>query len=134
MILPFGEDALLVEAGGPAGIASARWAQGLAAGVRALQDGPAAIGAAIGAPIPGATSVLVPFDPERADRATVTAALERLVAGLPEEARTGGGREHVIPVTYDGPDLASVAAETGPHPADVVDLHAATVYEVLFLG
>ena len=44
---------------------------------------------------------------------------------------------HELPVRYggdDGPDLESVAEEVGHSPADVVELHAATTYEVLFLG
>ncbi len=42
-----------------------------------------------------------------------------------------------IPVRYggvDGPDLDEVAALLGMRPQDVVDLHAAARYRVLFLG
>ena len=44
---------------------------------------------------------------------------------------------HELAVRYggdDGPDLASVAEEVGLSPAGVIELHAATTYEVLFLG
>ena len=44
---------------------------------------------------------------------------------------------HELPVRYggdDGPDLAIVAEEVGLLPAEVIELHAATTYEVLFLG
>jgi UPF0271 protein len=41
--------------------------------------------------------------------------------------------EHVVPVRYDGVDLAAVAAFAGLSPEDVIARHA-IVYEVLFFG
>lgn len=138
MIVPFGEDALLVELGGAPGIDAARRAQALASAIRELRAGGVTVtmaGTAVREPVPGATSVLVPFDPLVADAASVRALLARALAGLPErDFESATARDHVLPVVYDGPDLAAVAAATGLRPSAVVDLHASTTYEVLFLG
>jgi biotin-dependent carboxylase-like uncharacterized protein len=47
-----------------------------------------------------------------------------------------GGADRVaeIPVVYDGPDLAEVAAETGLSPEEVIERHAAGEYLVGWLG
>jgi KipI family sensor histidine kinase inhibitor len=133
-ILPFGDDAVLLDLREPAGIRSARRAQALARAVASLRAGDARIGP----PVPGVASVLVPFDPIGADSATVIGLLEPLLAGLSDDpAPPPGAREHVIPVRYGGaggPDLAGIAAVTGLGEDDVVTLHAGTTYEVLFLG
>jgi allophanate hydrolase subunit 1 len=100
---------------------------------------------AIGQPVAGAASVLVPVLPapagsggRRGDPESVGAALLALAAGVPADPPApADAREHVIAVRYggsDGEDLAAVATEAGLAPDDVVDLHAATSYEVLFLG
>ncbi|HEX9167224.1 MAG TPA: 5-oxoprolinase subunit PxpB, partial [Gemmatimonadales bacterium] len=44
------------------------------------------------------------------------------------------GREWVIPVRYDGPDLEWVAARTGLNPDEVVRRHSARLYTVYLLG
>ena len=43
-------------------------------------------------------------------------------------------REHVLPITYDGPDLDRVAGHAGLDPHDVVRRHLAGSYVVAFLG
>lgn len=60
-------------------------------------------------------------------------ALELPTWDLPSAAALGG-REVVLDVTYDGPDLADVCALTGLRPGDVVALHTAPAYRVAFLG
>jgi KipI family sensor histidine kinase inhibitor len=144
-ILPFGDVGLLVEMGGEAGIMAARRARVLASAIvtAAGEGAPALTG--IGQPVAGATSVLVPLSPTPAgsrrrwsDPESVGAALLALAAGVPADPPAPpDAREHVVAVRYggsDGEDLASVAAEAGLAPDDVVDMHAATPYEVLFLG
>ena len=42
--------------------------------------------------------------------------------------------EHVIPVTYDGPDLAEVAERTGLTATEVVQRHSQRVYDVYLVG
>ena len=120
MIRPFGEAALFVE------LASADHAQALAASLR--DDPPLGMVEAV----PGLASLLVELDPLTADAERVSSIIERrLGALLPLPA---SGRLHTIPVTYDGPDLESVAELTGLAPEEVVARHASTELRVLFCG
>jgi KipI family sensor histidine kinase inhibitor len=49
-------------------------------------------------------------------------------------ANTPHGRSHQIPVVYDGPDLADVAAAVGFSTDEVIALHAARNYTVDLIG
>lgn len=137
-ILPFGDAAILVELAADTSIANARRARALAAAVSALR----ASDERLGVPVPGAASVLVPFEPRAltgGEVADLVAPLIDAVTALDEEAAPDAlsSREHVLRVRYggaDGPDLDAVAAELGLTAADVVALHAGAAYEVLFLG
>ena len=142
-ILPFGDGAVLVELATTSSITNARQARALASAVAALADR----GAPLGVPVPGAASVLVPFDPLALDADTATSLLAPLLEPRPvPDPRTGprrpgagtlAGRMHEIPVHYGGeggPDLEAVAGETGLAAAEVVAIHAGTEYEVLFIG
>lgn len=120
MIRPFGEAALLVD------LASADEAQALAAALR--RDPPQGVIESV----PGLASVLVEIDPLKADLARISAALERRMLDL--DATPPEGRLHTIPVVYDGPDLAEVAALTGLAASQVVALHASGELRVLFCG
>lgn len=91
-------------------------------------------------------SVLIPFDPLALDATAARA----IVAGLetepdPRSSPRGVGRDaagraaavveiHVRYGGHDGPDLAQVASLHGLRPSDVIELHAARVYDVFFLG
>lgn len=91
--------------------------------------------AAVGAPVPTASSVLVPFDPIATDAERVTDLLVAMRASDDAAPRTPV--LHRIAVRYggdDGPDLGAVADALGVTAADVVDMHAGTEVEVLFLG
>jgi 5-oxoprolinase (ATP-hydrolysing) subunit A len=74
---------------------------------------------------------LVAFDatnpPARDD---VQAAVGRALAPATREP----GREHTVPVRYDGPDLEEVARETRIEVHEVVALHAAPTYVVATIG
>jgi KipI family sensor histidine kinase inhibitor len=133
-IAPFGDAAVLVELTGSSGVAAARRARALAAAI----DGMRRDVLALGVPVPAAASVLVPFDPRTLERAVVEAALGRVVGSMaPTPDPPGDAPVHELLVSYggdDGPDLASVAEEVGHSPAGVIELHASTTYEVLFLG
>jgi len=136
-ILPFGDAAVLVDLGGRVGIAGARRARTVAAAIDAVREADRRLGV----PVPAAASVLVPYDPRSLARGDVEALLARVLAdaSAPDGAThtRAAGREHVLSVHYggeDGADLHAVAAETGLAAEAVVALHAATVYEVLFLG
>ncbi|QKV77978.1 allophanate hydrolase subunit 1 [Amycolatopsis sp. Hca4] len=81
--------------------------------------------------VPAARTLLVRFDPAvtNADR---LGALLRRVSPV-DSAPTGAG-EVVIPVVYDGEDLADVAAETGLSVASLVARHTAGAYVSAFCG
>jgi KipI family sensor histidine kinase inhibitor len=74
----------------------------------------------------GADSLLVVLDPQQADLAAIQAI-------TPEDVRREP-RTVEIPVRYDGPDLAEVAALTGLPEAEVVRRHAGATYTVAFSG
>ena len=81
--------------------------------------------------VPGHRTVLVTVrDPgtELGDRLSEVAASAALVHE-DEPARSAS-----LPVTYDGPDVARVAASTGLSPEEVVRRHVEADYSVAFLG
>jgi KipI family sensor histidine kinase inhibitor len=70
-------------------------------------------------------------DPERVDLDD----LEQRLRGVTAEAQgRGPGRLIVLPVLYDGPDLAEVARRVSLTAAEVIDLHSGTEYRVFALG
>ncbi|MDQ3344921.1 MAG: 5-oxoprolinase subunit PxpB [Chloroflexota bacterium] len=117
---PFGEAAILVELDG------ADQAQALAASLR-TDPTPGVIEA-----VPGLASLLVELDPLFADADRVAAVIERRIVGL--DPTPLAGAMHTIPVVYDGPDLAEVAALVGLAPAEVVELHSSVEVRVRFCG
>jgi len=120
VIRPFGEAAILVELDG------ADQAQALAASLR-TDPTPGVIEA-----VPGLASLLVELDPLFADADRVAAVIERRIVGL--DPTPLAGAMHTIPVVYDGPDLAEVAALVGLEPAEVVELHSSVEVRVRFCG
>lgn len=136
---PIGDAGLLVPLGPPTDATAGR-AQAVAAAIDLARAG----APAIGRPVPAHASILVPFDPLGITlddaigfaRLAVAAADEGLASRDvgPDAAAT---TPIEIPVRYggaDGPDLAAVAELHGLRPADVIELHASAVYQVLFLG
>ena len=120
MIRPFSETALLIE------LESPERAQALAASLRATP-----IRGMVEA-VPGLETVLVELSQPGADPDALVTALEDRVASLDVAAEPG--RAHVVPVVYDGPDLADVAALAGLTTDEVVALHGAVELRVLFCG
>ena len=114
-----GEHALLVEdpPGGPAA-----WSRGLRAfaAARSIQ---------VIDVVPAAATVLVRCASSTACRELA----ERLAEVEPRAAGTGAATV-VIPVRYDGADLAAVANAAGLTVAEVVAAHCGTTYEVAFCG
>lgn len=80
--------------------------------------------------LPAARTLLVRFAPP-ASPAAVTAALTR---ARPSPAGGRAAGEVVIPVRYDGADLAEVAALTGLGEREVVRAHTETPWTVAFCG
>jgi KipI family sensor histidine kinase inhibitor len=114
-------------------VALARRAQALARSLDGLRRDDDRWGLAV----PGAASVLVPFDPLALDPADAARAVARIGRQPVMDSSRGARRVHDVPVRYGGewgPDLDAVAAAVGLTPGDVVDVHASVAYEVLFLG
>ena len=96
--------------------------------------------------IPAAETVMVLFDPARTSAAALAprlhAAAERASASTSTNTNTHAAdapssrRQPVIimPVVYDGPDLAETARRTGLSVEEVVRRHAAAEYVVAFCG
>ncbi|MEN3539686.1 allophanate hydrolase subunit 1 [Microbispora sp. ZYX-F-249] len=80
--------------------------------------------------VPAARTVLVRFEPP-ARHAMVESAI---LAVRPAGGRRATADEVVIPVVYDGADLADVAALTGLTEREVVAVHTGTLWTVAFCG
>lgn len=82
--------------------------------------------------VPGARTVLVHIDPRRlsldAARAWVVRAGDAAAAPVPEGALVE------VPIVYDGPDVAELAAILGVGPAELAAAHAACEWTVAFSG
>ncbi|MEY9989806.1 KipI family sensor histidine kinase inhibitor [Streptomyces sp. V4I8] len=117
--LPVGDDALLVE------VASGEEAQALHAELlRRRAEGSLPVREIV----PAARTVLLDglADPARLASELTTADVP------PAPARARDVVE--LPVRYDGPDLADVAAHWGVSPHEVARIHAATEFSVAFCG
>ncbi len=111
---PFGPTAVLAEVDGPASaLALATWAR--ASGVPAIEI------------VPAAETVLF-------DGIDDPAALRALLAGWTPSGDAPRGDLVEVPVDYDGPDLAVVAAAWGTDPEGVVQRHAQVEYVASFCG
>lgn len=130
---PLADSALTIALGDRAdGETSAR-VRAVAAGVRAAALAPVRDIAF------GYAAVTVWYDALHTSYAAMEAVLRPIVAAAmaPAVVASPGfpaGREHVIPVRYDGPDLPDVARRTGLAVADVIARHSARTYTVYFLG
>lgn len=76
----------------------------------------------------GARTVLVRFDPVEHSAASVVEAVTWT------SGPASAGREHVIDVIYDGPDLTDLAERTGLSVAAVIQRHSVGVYTCEFCG
>ncbi len=88
--------------------------------------------------VPAYAALTVYFDPRTGDAGAIRDALARWAdtesRGGPPPDRVPPALPVVIPVHYDGPDLAEVAARTGLTRDEVIRRHAAPTYEVYLLG
>ena len=123
-IHPLGDTALLAELGSRLDTALNTRAIGLAEALRKRRDVRQAVAAY--------ASVTVHFDPEQATHESLGAAIKRLAAKRPKMAVPG--RLHRIPVAYDGPDLAEVAAMLGLSVEAVIAAHVRPIYRVFLVG
>ncbi|MGO1050663.1 5-oxoprolinase subunit PxpB [Crossiella sp. CA198] len=117
-LLPCGAHALLVELDSAAAVQAVH-ATLRAAGLPAVVD-----------LVPAARTVLVEVRPGSAGLDQVRAVLESLDEREPPVL----GRDVLLPVVYDGPDLELVARTAGLSTAEVVELHTGATYTVAFCG
>lgn len=123
-LLPMGADAVLIEVAGTqevltlgAALRTAPWRERVAETV------------------PAARTVLVRVHDPR-ELPAVRSGLAELLAATEVGTTTqeGGGEPVVLPVVYDGPDLAEVARLTGLDEQEVVRAHTGTSWRVGFIG
>jgi len=108
-----------------------------------VDDGPspAALAAAVtaaGSPavvevVPAAVTVLIRTTPG-ADLADVARLVHECAGRADDVDPAGGAEELVVPVVYDGQDLADVAEHTGLAVPDVVAAHTGQLWTVAFCG
>ncbi len=130
---PFGEAACQVMLGDPLDPQTLARVHALARRVEADRG----TGGAWGAPVPGITTLLVPFDPRAWSREEAEDQLAGLLGDLDEDAVPAPTTTHRILVRYGGeagPDLFEVADRLGLTPMQVIELHASMCYTVYILG
>ncbi|QFU87267.1 Kinase A inhibitor [Amycolatopsis sp. YIM 10] len=81
--------------------------------------------------VPAARTVLVRFDP---GRTTFERLVDEIAGRSLEPPARRRGEELVVPVHYDGEDLAEVASRAGLSEAEVVRRHTGAEYRVAFCG
>ena len=114
-----GEDALLLECGSQAAVQAA-----YAEALRRRDEGDLACRDIV----PAATTVLLDGLPDRDD------VRDGLGSWPDDPPGAGTGRLVELPVTYDGPDLATVASHWGIDPDQVAERHRALEFTVAFCG
>jgi KipI family sensor histidine kinase inhibitor len=131
-IVPLGDSALTITVGDRVDPETMRRVRALAAGIRAAALAP------VQEIVIGYAALSVWYDALHTDHAAMVAALQPILSGdaVPSAAgmTVAPSREHLIPVTYDGLDLADVAQRTGLTVSDVVARHSERWYEVYLLG
>ncbi len=83
--------------------------------------------------VPGYAAVTVHYRPHQVRFAELSARI-RAALEAAEEIELPPGRDHVLPVLYDGPDLAFVAEHARLSAEDVVGLHSGADYLVYMIG
>lgn len=119
VLRPAGSHAWLAEIGTPGEVAA------LAGALRAMRP------PRLREIVPGHDTLLLVWDGQRLPAGDVERLLDT-ARGSPAAAPTRAAL--TIPVEYDGPDLAAVAATVGCSPEEIVRRHSAPEYRVAFLG
>lgn len=128
-VAPLGDGALTVTLGHVVDLALNARVHALAARLRA-----AAL-AGVTDVVPAYAALTLFYEPLHQDADALLAHVAAILAEpAPEPAPATGGREHRVPVVYDGPDLSEVAARTGLTADEVAARHAGRVYTVFLLG
>jgi KipI family sensor histidine kinase inhibitor len=133
VIVPLGDSALTITLGDRVEPSVAARVRALAADIRGATLSPVRDIAL------GYAAVTVWYDALHTDYAAMVVALEPILAAattrpMSAATRASIGRDHVISVRYDGPDLEEVARRTGLSPSEIVARHSGRSYTVYFLG
>jgi KipI family sensor histidine kinase inhibitor len=123
-IQPLGDTALLAELGTRLDTALNTRAIALATALKKRRD--------VRQAIASYASVTVHFDPDQATHDSLAAAIKRLAVKRPPISEPG--RLHRIPVTYDGPDIETVAERLKLSPEEVAEIHTRPIYRVFLVG
>src|ERR1700693_4422981 len=115
---PLGDSGLLAELGTRVDTALNTRAIALAAALKKRRD--------VRQAIAGYATVTVQFDPDQVSHDSLAAAIKRLAAKRPPMAEPG--RLHRIPVTYDGPDIETVAQRLKLSPEKIAEIHTQPIY------
>lgn len=126
LIMPLGDSALLVRFSDQLTDAANRAAIAL---VRALEAEPIA---GVEEVAPNLVSVLLRYDPARAEAAAIAGEVRLRLSAPPRAAGEGGG--WTIPVRFDGPDIEAVAQALGLDRAGFIAAHNASKPRVLATG
>jgi len=126
-LLPMGDAAILVETDDIDAVLA------IDAALAPLAEAGEGVWAEVDDLVPAARTLLVVARPTT-DLAALDRAVRAAAAGARRGQAPGEGRVIEIPVRYDGPDLADVAALTGLSPEAVVAAHTATPWRVGFGG
>lgn len=127
-VAPLGDGAVTLTLGDRVDAALARRVRALAAAIRAARLD------AVHDVVPAYAALTVFYDPLHVDHEVMAARLLAVADRADHAPAPAAGREHRIPVRYDGPDLEEVAHRTGLTPAEVIARHSAPTYEVFLLG
>ncbi|KQO97409.1 5-oxoprolinase subunit B family protein [Leifsonia sp. Leaf264] len=84
--------------------------------------------------VPAARTVLVTVDPAQLSLSEARRWVEGAAAAPFADVAAVGTNPVVIPMRYDGPDLASLAAALELRPAELVERHLAATWRVAFSG
>ncbi|KKC24139.1 5-oxoprolinase subunit B family protein [Sphingomonas sp. SRS2] len=82
--------------------------------------------------VPAYAALMIVFDPLVADVEALSSLALRLARDIRADERPG--REHVVPVCYDGPDLDAVAQRTGLSREQAIGAHLSGDYRVYMYG
>ena len=126
--IAYGPNALLFRFAEIANEAAFRWSRALVAEIG--RQPPAGLREIV----PAFTTLLLDFEPGSGSRAESLDFLRGLRPELDTAMPLAEGHLAEIPVCYDGPDLARVAAQAGLSKEEVIARHAAPTYRVHCLG
>lgn len=124
LIRPLGESAVLID------ITGSRAADRAAALAARLQAAPPA---GVLDAVAAYETLAVYFDPLVCDSARLTSDLALAATDVPV-SESASKAAHVLPVVYDGEDLAAVAEHTGLAPSRIAEIHSSVEYSVLAVG